>query len=88
MTARRVWRDRDGQHGQSGAGGPSGRLPGPVRRFRPFRIAERASYWLLYVVAFPAGVLHWRAGNEELAVLCALAAVAGVTSIAAPHRKS
>ncbi|QBI54607.1 hypothetical protein [Streptomonospora litoralis] len=48
---------------------------------------ERAAYWLLYIVALPAAVLHWRFGNEELALMCALAVVASVTSIAALHRR-
>ncbi|GAA1770612.1 MULTISPECIES: hypothetical protein [Streptomonospora] len=48
---------------------------------------ERASYWLLYVVAFPAGLLHWSAGNHTSALLCALAAAAAAGCIAGSHRR-
>ncbi|MFD0776075.1 hypothetical protein ACFQZ2_19250, partial [Streptomonospora algeriensis] len=52
------------------------------------RALEQASYWLLYVVAFPAALLHWNADNDGRALLCALAAAVAVTCIAAAHRRS
>ncbi|MUL43397.1 hypothetical protein FZ103_19860 [Streptomonospora sp. PA3] len=74
-------RPRSGADRSPAASGPAGRRPGRSR------LPERAAYWLLYIVALPAAVLHWRAGNEELAALCALAAAAGIALIAAAHRR-
>ncbi|MFC3995895.1 hypothetical protein ACFOVU_08220 [Nocardiopsis sediminis] len=51
------------------------------------RCLEQGAYWLLYVVSFGAAVVHWRAGNEALAVLCALAVVLAVRSIMSAHRR-
>ncbi len=48
---------------------------------------EPAAYWLLYVVAFLAVLLHWRAGNVGLAVLCAVAVPVSVTFITHAHRR-
>ncbi|WP_067972637.1 hypothetical protein [Nocardiopsis trehalosi] len=53
----------------------------------PPRVLERGAYWLLYVVAFAAAVLHWRAGNEEFAALCALAVAVSVSFIMSAHRR-
>ncbi|MDA2804882.1 hypothetical protein [Nocardiopsis suaedae] len=47
---------------------------------------ERASYWLLYVVAFAAALTHWNAGNTLIAVVCALAAAAAVCAIVRSSR--
>ncbi|MDA2811320.1 hypothetical protein O4J56_11815 [Nocardiopsis sp. RSe5-2] len=48
---------------------------------RPSTRTERASYWLLYVVALAAALTHWNADNTLTAVVCALAAAAAVTAI-------
>lgn len=61
-----------------------GDAPVPVRPMRP-RV-ELAAYWLLYVVAFGAAVLHFRAGNGALALLCAGAVVISIRDIARFHR--
>jgi len=90
VTVRRVWRGRarpDPDPAADQAPAAPGR-PGLARRSRWPRLLEQAAYWLLYIVAFPAALLHWRAGNEGTAVLCALAAVAGITAIAACYRRS
>jgi hypothetical protein len=50
-------------------------------------VLERGAYWLLYGVAFAAAVLHWRAGNEEFAALCALAVAVSVSFIMSAHRR-
>ncbi|MFC4564269.1 hypothetical protein ACFO4E_20600 [Nocardiopsis mangrovi] len=67
-------------------------MTGPRRRDAGSGLALRAwcldqgAYWLLYVVSVAAAVVHWRAGNEALAVLCALAVVLAVRSIMSAHR--
>ncbi|KIH96817.1 hypothetical protein LP52_22540 [Streptomonospora alba] len=61
--------------------------PGRDRRQRPHGTGEQASYWLLYVVAFPAALLHFHAGNDGPALLCALAAAAAVACIAITHHR-
>ncbi|WP_017537246.1 MULTISPECIES: hypothetical protein [Nocardiopsis] len=47
----------------------------------PASLAELACYWLLYVVALSAALLHWNVGNTGLALLCVLAAAAAVRAI-------
>ncbi|GAA3728971.1 hypothetical protein [Salinactinospora qingdaonensis] len=42
---------------------------------------EPAAYWLLYVVAVTAVLLHWRMGNHLLAVGCAVAVLVSVRLI-------
>ncbi|WP_017624319.1 hypothetical protein [Nocardiopsis chromatogenes] len=59
--------------GWTGLRGPAGG--------RPSTRTERASYWLLYVVAVAAALTHWNAGNTPVAVVCALAAAAAVRAI-------
>ncbi|PSK98097.1 hypothetical protein CLV63_106145 [Murinocardiopsis flavida] len=62
----------------------AGDTAAPRRPIRP-RV-EIAAYWLLYVVAFGAAVLHWRVGNVALAVLCGVAVVMSIRDIAHFHR--
>lgn len=50
-------------------------------------LLETGAYWLLYVVSAGGALLHWRLGNEELAALCAAAAVAAVLLITRGHRR-
>ncbi|MDA8369475.1 MAG: hypothetical protein M0026_06355 [Nocardiopsaceae bacterium] len=49
---------------------------------------ERCAYWLLYVVAFGAAVLHWRAGNEALFAACAAAILISIRFIMNAHHRS
>ncbi|MEE2040954.1 hypothetical protein Q8791_27405 [Nocardiopsis sp. CT-R113] len=49
-------------------------------------LMETGSYWLLYVVSVSAALLHWRLGNEELAAVCAAAAVFGAFLIGRGRR--
>ncbi|GAB3213509.1 hypothetical protein GCM10027294_45660 [Marinactinospora endophytica] len=47
---------------------------------------EPASYWLLYVVALVAALVHWRLGNHAMAVVCGCAVAASVGLIVRLHR--
>lgn len=60
--------------------GPTTGLRGTAAE-RPYTRTERASYWLLYVVALAAALTHWNAGNTLIAVVCALAAAVAVAAI-------
>ncbi|GAA4896595.1 hypothetical protein [Streptomonospora salina] len=62
--------------------------PGRGREHRAHGAGERAGYWLLYVVAFPAAMLHCHAGNGMGALLCALAAAVAATCIVATRPRS
>lgn len=48
---------------------------------------EWPAYWLLYVVAFAATMAHWQSGNSALALLCAAAALLGISAILYTHRR-
>ncbi|MDT0303889.1 hypothetical protein [Streptomonospora wellingtoniae] len=90
MAPRQAWPSRAGRRRPAAAERASaertaGPGQGPARRRAG--VLERASYWLLYVVAFPAGLLHWSAGNHTSALLCALAAAAAAGCIAGSHRR-
>lgn len=49
-------------------------------------LIETGAYWLLYVVSVSGALLHWRYGNELLAVACVLAAVFSALLISRGHR--
>ncbi|MBB4932073.1 hypothetical protein F4561_002893 [Lipingzhangella halophila] len=78
VTVKTRWAWRGRRHDQGGPPAGSGDLARGQW--------EPAAYWLLYVVAFLAVLLHWRAGNVELAVLCAVAVLVSVWSIMRAHR--
>ncbi|RNL85098.1 hypothetical protein EFW17_10525 [Halostreptopolyspora alba] len=71
-----MWRDRC--RGRDGAPDDPGRVA--------WGQWEPAAYWLLYVVAFLAALLHWRAGNDELVVVCVVAVLVSVRFIMRTHR--
>ncbi|WP_026122318.1 hypothetical protein [Nocardiopsis halotolerans] len=55
-------------------------------RSRHGNLMESGAYWLLYVVSVSGALLHWRLGNEEMAVVCAAAAVSGAVLIGRRRR--
>lgn len=65
-----------------GPGDPRGGEAGPARP-GPAELGpwESAAYWLLYVVAFTAALLHWNGGNHLLALVCAAAVAFSVRLI-------
>lgn len=76
------------ERGSTSAPDPSATTNTPPTPRRARRYWEHATYWLLYVVAFGAAVLHWRAGNEALALLCAVAVLVSVRCIMRAYRAS
>ncbi|MDA0566691.1 hypothetical protein LG943_20600 [Streptomonospora sp. S1-112] len=79
MTARYAWRNR-----RADPAPPPPRVP---TRVRAAQLRQAAAYWLLYVVALAAAVLHWRAGNEFLSAACAAMTILSAAAIAATHRR-
>lgn len=79
VTARYAWRNRRAD--------PAPHPPRVPARARAAQLREAAAYWLLYVVALAAAVLHWRAGNESLAAVCAVMTVLSATAIAGTYRR-
>lgn len=78
VTVRTRWGWRGRRHGQNGPPDDPGHLA--------WEQWEPAAYWLLYVVAFLAALLHWQAGNDELVVLCVVAVLVSVGFIMRTHR--
>ncbi|GHD20266.1 hypothetical protein [Nocardiopsis kunsanensis] len=50
-------------------------------------LLESGAYWLLYVVSVSGALLHWRADNMVLSLLCGCVAVVGALLIARAHTR-